>query len=136
MMDYNTSSTFSNNKFLDSEISMHYNKIFKVSSFHNFTVNVTTSTKYYYCITSLPLCVNEFKVYLYIAQPVVDKSNSINVTIVGVLGNNKDRNDNSTTKTVTALVESVNNTDFFLHLGDFFYGDNPEVLPFQSSEVL
>jgi hypothetical protein len=60
---------------------------------------------------------------------VFGSSKPINISIVGDLGNNNDRNNDSVTKTISALAKVTSKRNFHLHVGDISYADDFEIWP-------
>lgn len=127
-VQYNTDGNFSHHYYNTSVgNSSIYDTLNHISWFHTCILFVDSSETYYYRIPASGECVNQSETYSFTAQPAMGDSKSINITIVGDIGYDTDRNKNSTSKTIRALIDVANSTNFFLHVGDISYADESSV---------
>jgi hypothetical protein len=91
-----------------------------ISWFHNCVLLVKPFTKYYYRIPATAPCVTKFEVHSFMSPLAFGSPNPINISIMGDIENNNDRNNGSTTKIISALVKATSSTNFHLHVGNNF----------------
>lgn len=124
-VEYATNPQFNISVFSAEGDSSTYGSPWINSWFHNCVLLVRPSTRYYYRIPAVSPCMTQSDPHSFMTPPSFGSVSPINITIVGDLGNDALLNNNSATKTIEALAEIAANTDFFLHVGDISYADDP-----------
>lgn len=126
-VEYSTDFNMSNSIIVNGT-SDTYTRLGNVSWFHSCILKVNFSTTYYYHILE-SLCVNKSEKLSFTSQPLSGNATSINMNIFGDLGFDNQFNEYQAHYTYEALIDAVNDTDIFFHVGDMAYADDFVLAP-------